>query len=221
MGGYAVKPIIISPYMTNIDPVIVQHQKQAVEHLTKQITFVQYLTNKSHGKTMDELIDKAYRLKYDCILFMDIDAIPLSYDAIVNTLVKAHGGTIIGNVQRSNHIQNNEHVFVAPSFMGISPKVWHDLGRPSFEPTFRGDVAEEITYAAEAHNVPYYFYMPISVEAAPIEAPNWKLKTGWPVYGCGTTFADGRKPVSYHAFQISHGRNKENFIAKCQQVMMS
>jgi hypothetical protein len=195
-----------------------EHQKAVMVRLANQLTFVQYLTNKPHGKTLNELIDKAYRLKYDVVLFMDIDAIPLSYEAIVSTLTKAHSGTIVGNVQRSNHIKNNEHVFVAPSFMGISPKVWHDLGRPSFSESFRGDVAEEVTYAAEEHNVPLHFYMPTTFETAPIEAPYWNLKTGWPVYGCGTTFADGRKPVTYHSFQISHGYNKANFIAKCKQI---
>jgi hypothetical protein len=213
------KPIIISPYMANIDKEIMAYQKAVMDSLANQLTFVQYLTTKRHGKTLDELIDKAYRLKYDCVLFMDIDAIPLSYDAIVKTLSKAHAGTIVGNIQRSNHIRNDEHVFVAPSFMGISPQVWHNLGRPSFAETARGDVAEEVTYAAEANNVPYYFYMPLSFEAAPIEAPHWNLKTGWPVYGCGTTFADQTTPVSYHTFQISHGRNKENFIAKCEQIL--
>jgi hypothetical protein len=215
------KPIILSPYMKNIDPVILSHQKAVMVTLANQLTFIQYQTNKPHGKTLDELLDKAYRLKYDTVMFMDIDAIPLSYDAIVKTLSKAHAGTIVGNVQRSNHIRNDEHVFVAPSFMGISPQVWHDMGRPSFAETARGDVAEEVTYAAEANNVPYYFYMPLDFEAAPIEAPHWNLKTGWPVYGCGTTFADQTTPVSYHSFQISHGHNKDNFIAKCKQIIGS
>jgi hypothetical protein len=213
------KPLIVSPYMANIDTAILSHQKAVMDRLANQLIFVQYLTNKPHGKTLDEIMNKAYGLKYDTVMFMDIDAIPLSYDAIIKTLSMAHAGTIVGNIQRSNHIRNDEHVFVAPSFMGISPKVWHDLGRPSFAETTRGDVAEEVTYAAEAHNVPLHFYMPISFEAAPIEVPHWNLKTGWPVYGCGTTFGDQTTPVSYHAFQISHGRNVENFLAKCEAVL--
>jgi hypothetical protein len=42
-----------------------------------------------------------------------------------------------------------------------------------------------------------------------------------PDYGCGTTFGAEGVPVSYHAFQISHGKNVENFLAKCRGVLGS
>jgi hypothetical protein len=156
---------------------------------------------------------------YDTVMFMDIDAIPLSSYAIEYTLQKAHRGHLIGNIQRSNHIQNDQHVFVAPSFMAMQLNYWAWAGQPSFSETARGDVAEEVTYAWEEKGWPMQMFMPTGFEQAPLEAPHWNLKDGMRVYGCGTTFALGQTDISYHAFQIRTGNMVERFLTKCEQII--
>lgn len=213
------KPIIISPYMDNISPRVIEAQKAVVKKLCPDIAFYQHRTTTPHGDTVNFLLKWIMASGYDTALLLDIDAIPLSRQAVVSTLKIAHRGTLVGNIQRSNHIANDQHTFVAPSFMGIDIWKWHLWGEPSFMPTHRGDVAEEVTYRWEDNNGDIAFYMPLGFEAPPIEAPSWKLAEGMPDYGCGTTFGADDVPVSYHAFQISHGKNVDNFLAKCEAVL--
>jgi hypothetical protein len=212
------KPIILSPYMGNISPAIVEAQRKVVYKLGCDIEFKQVLTNKPHGATCDWMLSHALNVGYDVALLMDIDAIPLSLQAIEMTLLHASKGKLVGNIQRSNHIENNQHVFVAPSFMGINLHEWNAIGRPSFAETERGDVAEEVTYAYEAHGKPIIYYMPLRYDFPPIEAPFWKLRDGMPVYGCGTTFGIGTIEMSYHMFQIRTHKHIESFLDRCEAV---
>jgi hypothetical protein len=213
------KPIILSPYMDNISPRIIEAQKAVVKKLCPDIPLYQHRTTTPHGDTLNFLLNWMMASGYDTALILDIDAIPLTRSAVLTTLQLAHRGAIVGNILRSNHIANDEHTFIAPSFMGIDIWKWHLWGKPSFMPTSRGDVAEEVTYRWEDNKGEVLYYMPISFEAPPIEAPSWKLADGMPEYGCGTTFGAEGVPVSYHAFQISHGKNVDNFLAKCDEVL--
>jgi hypothetical protein len=213
------KPIILSPYMDNISPRIIEAQKAVVKKLCPDIPLYQHRTTTPHGDTLNFLLNWMMASGYDTALLLDIDAIPLTRSAVITTLRLAHRGALVGNIQRSNHIANDDHTFIAPSFMGIDIWKWHLWGKPSFMPTSRGDVAEEVTYRWEDNKGEVLYYMPIGFEAPPIEAPSWKLADGMPDYGCGTTFGAEGVPVSYHAFQISHGKNVENFLAKCEAVL--
>ena len=206
--------------MANIDYRIVQAQRKVMELVAPDLMFVQALTDKPHGETIDTLLFDAYVSGYDTALLMDIDAIPLNPQAVDYTLYRASIGNLIGNAQRSNHINNDKHLFVAPSFMGIRLQDWINFGKPpSFSETDRGDVAEEVTYAAEAKGYPIQMFMPISYDAKPAECDSWKLGDGMPVYGCCTTFGIQEFPISYHAFQIRYQRNVDLFLAKCEQVI--
>jgi hypothetical protein len=213
------KPLIISPFMGNIDPLIVAKQKKVIEKLAPDMLLVQAKTVYPHGHTLDTMLTSALNAGFDTALLLDIDAIPLSTHAIESTLLTAYKGILVGNIQRSNHIQNNQHVFVAPSFMGINIKQWDQAGRPSFMETFRGDVAEEVTYRYEQLGYPIQYYMPHRFDSAPLEAPHWNLSDGMPVYGCCTTFGRDGIDYSFHAFQISHKKNVDQFIAKCDEVL--
>lgn len=215
------KPIAISPYMANIDPRIVSAQRAVMDAVAPDLMFVQALTDKPHGVTVDHLLSDAYAKGYDTALLLDIDAIPLSAQAVDYTLYRASIGNLVGNIQRSNHINNGEHLFVAPSFMGIRLADWAAWGRPSFAETHRGDVAEEVTYAAESHGYPLQFYMPLRFDAKPAECDAWKLREGMPVYGCQTTFGIGEFPVSFHAFQIRYHRNVDGFLKQCEAVIQA
>ncbi len=213
------KPIILSPYMANVNPAVKQAQFRVMNKLCTQIPFHQILTAKPHGETLDYLCRSCMQKGYDTIMFMDIDAIPLSEHAIEYTLYQASRGTLIGNIQRSNHIQNDQHVFVAPSFMAMSLNYWTWAGQPSFSETQRGDVAEEVTYAWESKGWPMRMYMPYYFEESPAECFSWALKDGMPHYGLGTTFELSGNLISYHAFQIRMGGMVERFLSKCDSIL--
>lgn len=213
------KALAISCFMENIDKRIVEAQKAVMTKLCPDLLLIQAKTVHPHGHTMDTMLMSAFYAGYETALLMDIDAIPLSRHAIDYTLSKASQGTLIGNIQRSNHIDNDEHLFVAPSFMGINVKQWDAAGRPSFMETNRGDVAEEVTYRYEqlGHSIEYY--LPLRFDAPPLEAEHWNLREGMPVYGCQTTFGRDGKEYSFHAFQISHQRNVHGFLSKCESIL--
>jgi hypothetical protein len=213
------KAIILSPYMANVNPLVREYQFKVMNAICAEYTFKQVLTDKPHGKTCDMLLNTCIKKGYDVALIMDIDAIPLSNYAIEHTLYQANKGKLVGNVQRSNHIKNDQHVFVAPSFIGINLQSWDILGRPSFVETERGDVGEEFTYAWEERGWPMIMYMPKHYEQSPKECESWALKDGMPHYGIGTTFEHIGTEMSYHAFQIIHNKSLENFINKCNSII--
>lgn len=163
-----------------------------------------------------------YEKNYDTILMLDIDCVPLSKEAILNAFEKAENGILYGNVQRSNHIQNNQHCYVAPSAMCITKEMYEKLGKPTFSPTSRGDIGEELTYVAEEKNIPIEMLMPHSYEKLPYDSNSpWDLAEGMPKYGIGTTFADKDKnPQFYHLFQSRVGVFNDLFFLKCADIIL-
>ncbi len=234
---------IVSFFMKNLDKRTVDIQRKVVEKYNKsKYPHYSIFTELRHGASMDMAwalngIDHptfkghnvAKRFDHDVIFFLDIDAIPLNDYAIDHTIEQASKGRLIGNVQRSNHIQNDEHLFVAPSCLAVSVDTFCTIKKPSGLETKRADVAEEYTFAAEKSGiVPIDFYMPICYDSKPAECDSWALKTGMPVYGRGTTFGlledpnEGGAPeqkMFWHSFQIFHPGQQENFWKKCESIL--
>lgn len=239
-----VNAAIITFFMKNIDMKTVGLQRSVVEKFNPQ-KYPHYSidTTLRHGASMDlawalngvnhptfrgQNVPK--RFDHDVLLFLDVDAIPLNNMAIEYTIEQASAnGKLIGNVQRSNHIQNDQHLFVAPSVLAVSVDSFVTMKMPSGLETKRADVAEEYTYTAEFPGIiPVEFYMPIKFDEAPAECPSWALKDGMPVYGRGTTF--GREmdcgligiedvPMFWHQFQSFHPGQQEKFWAKCEGIL--
>jgi hypothetical protein len=245
--------------MDNIPAEALAAQKAVVEKFNKsKHGFFQVLTNTRHGLSMDACwhwngcqVRKDFRhlkqqFDFDVVMFLDIDAIPLNEDAIDSYVEQAYNGTLVGNIQRTNHIQNGQHVFVAPSAMALSIEQFWTINKPSALETGRSDVAEEYTWLAQKAGVPVRFYMPLRYDAAPQEAPNgWALADGMPRYGLGTTFGesvptpkegnllDSTKAISaddiewkptgvetfWHNFQMRFAGQHERFLAKCATVL--
>lgn len=157
---------------------------------------------------------------YKNVLILDIDCIPLSTDALTYTFDRANSGTLIGNIQRSHYIQNDEHVFIGSSCLCLNNDVYERLGVPSFAPTKRGDIAEELTYLAEEKNIPIEFYIPHSYEASPYGCENWALKGNLNPYGIGTTFMRlDQTPMFYHLFESRHNLHVDKFVNKCNTIL--
>jgi len=224
---------IFSAHMDNIPREALDAQAAVVKRFNpNDYDFHQIRTGMRHGYTLDaiwhlngvyvrpEFAEYKAQFQYDVIMFLDIDCIPLNDQALDSYIQQAYNGVLVGNIQRTNHIQNNQHVFVAPSAMAISVKTFRDLGSPSAVETARSDVGEEYSFAAQARSVPLKMWMPLSFDAAPAESPSWALADGMPHYGRGTTFGDeSGMPLTWHNFQSFHLGQHERFMAKCDSIL--
>ena len=130
----------------------------------------QMLTGRSHAAALDEIMAGA---EAELVLILDIDCVPLTRAAIPALAAKAAGGALAGCVQRANHIDNGAHLYVGAFCMAFSRALWERLGRPSFEPTPRGDVGEALTYACEDAGAPLALLWPSHVEAPQLGPDRW------------------------------------------------
>ena len=221
-------PCIATIFMKNIDPVILENQKKVLEKFNKSnISHYPVLTDAPPGYTMDKLIDMLGERGHDAIMFLDIDALPLNDKALDYLFEQAYAGKVIGSAQRSNHIQNNQHIFAAPHNITFTVATYRKIGNPSFNPNHRGDVAEEVTFKAEENNVPVEIIMPLRYDAPPIRMdwepkdspPYWDLADGMPKYGIGTTFGTEGNEMFWHMYQSFYPGQKERFIKKCEDIL--
>jgi len=93
--------------------------------------------------------------------------------------------------------------------MAVTTELWKQLGCPSFAPTDRGDVGEELTYRCEALGHPVHKIWPSSVEAA-----QWKL-TGDCQFGLNTEYGGS----FLHTFGIREPANQRLFLERCQHIV--
>lgn len=234
-------PCIVTYFMGNVSNKTAELQQQVIKKYNKSnIPLYQVKGEIRHGDfidyfwamngvEVDGFKDKKleHKFEHDAILILDIDCIPLNDKAIDYYLEKAAEGKLIGNAQRSNHIENGQHVFAAPSALAISKETFIKIGTPLAKETMRSDVAEEYTWAAEEHNVPVELTMPLSYAKAPYkynwekdQRPFWALKDGMPVYGIGTSFGnDEHGEMFYHNFQIFHPGSQEMFWERCEKAL--
>jgi len=229
---------IFSFFMSNIPGEVVEKQRKVVEKFNKSnYPFLQIQTTMPHGMSMDGAwhlngvevrpefkgrIPSQYN--FDVMMFLDIDAVPLNNEAIDRYVEEAYNGALVGNIQRTNHIQNRQHTFVAPSVMAISTSTFLTIGKPSAMETSRSDVGEEYTWLSEKKGIKVIKYMPLAFEEAPAEAPQgWNLADGMPKYGLGTTFGDIEtgKETFWHNFQVRLAGQPERFIRKCSELVLS
>ena len=198
---------VVSFYMNNIPPEVIQAQRSVVElFLPADCEFSHILTEKSHGEAIDEYVASS---SADVIVLLDIDAIPLRPNALTLLIEHANRGELAGVVQRSNHIENNAHLFVAPCAMAFKRALWEQAGRPSFKPTGRGDVAEEFTYACEERGLPVS-----KLDITYSEGDIWDLTDGRK-YGHCTEYGH----LFFHAFEIRVPFNQQRFVAKCKDIL--
>lgn len=162
-----------------------------------------------------------FKKNYESILILDIDCIPLNEYALEYIFTEAEKGKLIGNIQRSNHLQNNQHIYVAPSCVCLTKDMFVKLGNPSFKITNRGDIGEELTYLCEQNNIEIEMFMPSSYEKLPYgDDKPWDLKDDMPKYGIGTTFVNKEgKEMFYHLFQSRLNYFSDLFFLKCAKLM--
>lgn len=236
------KACIASYFMPNINPKTVELQRRVVEKFN--VSNHQHIMIKGeipHGLFMDYIwtlngspvatLEKQSiktELDFDVVLFLDIDCIPVSESAIDYYLSEALSNQkLIGNAQRSGHIQNDNHLFAAPSALALSRSNFEKIGKPSALETSRGDVAEEYTYAAENYDVKVDILLPTKYDRDVYrydweqdKRPYWTLENNLPNYGLGTTYGDEKLgDLFWHNFQIRVDGQQEKFWDKCEKLL--
>ncbi len=206
-GPDTARAIIVSFYMHNIPDEVVTAQRKVLELFAPpDVAIAQIRTRLIHSESINLFMRKT---QYPVVLFLDIDCVPVRQGAIDALIAQADAGALAGSAQRSTHIDNQRHIYVAPSCMAVSQATFNTMGRPSAVKTPRGDVAEEFTYAAEAHGVPIELHWPVHAEE-----PLWPLKGEKLAFGRGTTFENG----FWHLFSIREERHQLLFITRCDEI---
>ena len=207
------KASVFSIYMSNICNDVVAAQHACVsKYLPADWEFHQYLHSpqqfeiRHHAAAISRCIQESIN---DVIILLDIDCIPLTRNAFQFLSWAAHRGDLVGAVQRANHINNNEHLYVGPFCMAFSKKKYIEVGSPSFNETSRGDCGEELTYRWQENGEVVRFLWPSA-----IEQPTWDLIAG-KKFGYGTTY-DG---FFYHSFCSRDRTTRERFLNKCRSIL--
>ena len=187
----------------------VNAHKRVTEHFELPVNY--YPENTRHGEWMDRVMRQS---KSDIVVFFDSDCVPISKDAMMECIKYVQKTkTFLGVAQASNHIPPKSHVYAAPAFYVIAKECWEHLGAPSFLETRRGDVAEEVSYAAERMGVRYRCLYPDTFEREPVEGI-WPLGN-FGYYGVGTTFNN----TVYHLYQGRMGTNIQLFVERCEEII--
>lgn len=158
--------------------------------------------------------------RYENILILDVDCIPLSKESLFYTMNSISNNVLIGCARRSMNIQNGNHIYVSSSCLGISRNLFFEINNPSFAPTERGGEAEEITYLTEEGGMPIEFFMPSYYESEPTDGSIWQLSSNDQRYGIGTTFIhESGKEMFYHLFESRKKIHDFRFLNKSLEVL--
>jgi len=200
--------VVVSVFMNNISADVVRHQRAVLrKFVPSNFAVVQSLTGLSHAAALDDFMRST---QADLVLFLDIDCVPLTPDSVPTLAAHAAQGKLAGCVQRANHINNDAHLYVGPFCMAISRQLWGILGRPSFEPTARGDVGEEFTYRSQELGVSTHMLWPSAYEAA-----LWDLTEGRK-FGLNTVYEES----FLHTFNVREPESQRKFIDRCRSIVL-
>lgn len=206
---------ILSFYKSNIDRRIVHVQKRIFNQFGY---YIQQVKNDRIGHA--DFIDREVWKADADLLFVDIDCFPLKKEA-VSVLLQFH---FAGNVQRSNHIENRKHLFVAPSCMYMSNYVVKRLqdNRITAQPTVSGDVGENITYFLEHIAIKPHFFYPTRFLKKPLDGKEqWDLNEFLKPFGRFCYFGDiaTGEEFWFHAFQVRAAQDIEEYLAIARGVL--
>lgn len=170
--------------------------------------FFQPFGGEPHALGMHKCIEDSFT---DIIIFLDTDCIPLSAEALPLLAERAQQGMLAGFAQRSNHIQNNEHVYVSSACIAFSRQKYISLGSPAFFTTQRGDTAEELTYIWEKDD-PNSLFIIRPTDSTDLR---WALESGARPYGVNSTYGN----LFFHAWEGRTPVQQASFVNRCKQIV--
>ena len=118
----AARGVVLSIYMPNISRRVVAAQRRLLKALApRDVAIAQIATTKRHADVLTEFLRTT---PYRAVLILDIDCVPTQPGGIEHLLDLANEGQLAGTVNRANHIENGNHLFVAPFCLAISTNVY-------------------------------------------------------------------------------------------------
>jgi len=196
----------ISYAYKNLPTEVLKKQKEVFKRLNLPIA--QYIGDVSHGDFLENIL-KTTNKEY--IIFVDADCIPLVdslYDIILGEITKEK--SIIGIEQTG---QPRYHIYAGPACLALPVSVYHEIGQPSLNQTFRSDTAEELTWCCEERAIKVKYF-----KVSHVEQPRWRL--GYDrEFGIGTTYQYNNVDVLYHQFESRY--DIQPFINKCNSILTS
>ena len=197
------KTLIISFHNGNLLPELIEYQKKVFDFFGMPLEQIE--TKLSHAAAIDNFLNTE---EWDRVVLFDADCVPLM------KLEDYPTDKIIGNAQRSSHIQDSKD-FAAPSFITFTKELWGQNDKFSFEPVNgKGDVAELFSRNAEKNGIHISLLKPIHVDKI-----MWQLEDGT-YFGYGTTYGYGNIGITYHAFESNaKHHSSSNFVKKCKQIL--
>lgn len=181
-------------YWDNIDAAVIDGQRRVFAKLGYPIKQVD-ATGVGHGAWIDDTLAAAE--PEDVILFVDIDAFPLTPTAIERAFSAAEADRVFGVAQSASHLPERDFIYAGPAFLCLSRRCWEAMGRPSAVPDADNDVAMRIGKTAISHGVSLELLYPNYVVI-----PRWRLG-GNGVAGYGTFYGDGSV---FHLFEARRTR---------------
>jgi hypothetical protein len=183
-------PVVHAMHWNNIDPRIIRGQAAVFNAL--EIPLKQHPADRMpHGDWMNSVIQS--HADNAILVFVDIDAFPITKDAYLNAIEIAQAGGVFGLAQFSNHKPTNE-IYAGPMFAAFSKKTWQLIGSPSFSRTKTYDAGESLTASARENQVPVHLIYPTSCLV-----PKWALGNKG-VFGLGTFYGNCE---FFHLFESS------------------
>jgi hypothetical protein len=201
---------------SNISLEVIEAQKEVMSKFPNVRHTVYIDDSISHAQFCDMALKEWQETEHEGdLMFLDIDCIPVSKNAF--DFFEYY--EFAGNVQRSNHIENGKHLFVAPSCMFISEycKLWQF---PCFAPTDRGDVGEELSYSIKPKLSD--FLLPTRHLRKPLDSSqSWKLNNCLNDFGRFTFFGNPLtgEELFMHAFQMRLDQDKFLFLQICREFL--
>lgn len=198
---------IISFHNGNIPQEVLTAQKSVFDHFNLPLEQIE--TGLQHPDAIDHFLNTE---EWDLVIIFDIDCIPLYPMHLHHYEIEyAESKRLVGAIQHASHIHNSKD-YVSPAFMILSRTLWEELGKPSFNATYRGDVGAELTYLCIEKGLEV-----LLMKIDSVVKPMWKLSDG-SYFGIGTTYHGG----VFHAFESRMNESARNiFIDKCREVIAS
>lgn len=196
--------IVLSPYQSNISPMILNAQRAVFEHLGIALSQVN-IDGQEHGAWMDQA---ACACTDELIVFCDIDAFPVTRAAFDGAIAQAKKGHLVGMAQRANHF-DPDHIYAGPMFLAMATDTYAELGQPTLARKDGNDAAQYLSRVAADKGTPITLLYP-----SVVIDPRWNLSTKG-VFGIGTFYADNS---FFHLFQARLQENITLFERVAQDI---
>jgi len=199
---------VYSVYFQNNNPIYKELQKKIFDKFGVEINQIKWegpMDYDGHPNFMNTITNDE---DVDYFLFFDIDAFPTKQNFLDLIIDKVYGkNTILGIEQRTSHLNND--TYAGPACFCISKKFYKLIGKPKFNTSGRGDVAEELSHVCREKN---YEITYLKFDRCEIE--RWELKPGV-MFGNGSMYED----LIFHNFHSSSGGNIEIFIKNANKIL--